>query len=140
MKRGGRHLSEITNHKKHFINSRSLFEKKFHEEKRRYSRKWQVNINNLNHINPYQFREEMNKSKPRTQCKFAMDVNTKTGDIVTDPKYVIGKVTLKNYTSLTMSRTKTILTVNFTIILKLPSGNSKQILSYIQSKRFLMEK
>lgn len=82
----------------------------------------------------------MNKLKPRTQCKFAMDVNTKTGDIVTDPKYVIGKVTLKNYTSLTMSRIKTILTVNFTIILKLPSGNSKQILSYIQSKRFLMEK
>ena len=42
-----------------------MFDKTFQKEKRRYQRKWQVDIDNFNANNPIKLWEELNKLKPR---------------------------------------------------------------------------
>lgn len=79
--REGRYRCEIVNLKNNFSKSRSLFDKRFQKEKRRYIRKWPVNVDHLNCTNPNPFWEEINKSKPKIQCKNPMEVYNETGYI-----------------------------------------------------------
>ena len=66
-KRHGKNNILILELKNCFKLHRAMFDKTFQTEKRRYQRKWQVDIDNFNTNNPKKFWEELNKLKPRTK-------------------------------------------------------------------------